>query len=150
MKHRRYLMMVAGTLLLMSMKSVAVCGQETFLVITNQDNPTTTMSREMISNVYLKKVERWEDGKRVRPVDLPKSSMLRESFTRDIIGRDVSAVLSYWHQMMFSGKGVPPLLRSSESDVVEFVRSNPGAIGYISPETPVEGVKVVEIIEAPF
>ena len=44
---------------------------------------------------------------------------------------------------MFSGKGKPPKELGSDADVINFVSSNPGAIGYIDAGSVNESVKVV-------
>jgi len=52
---------------------------------------------------------------------------------------------TYWQQQIFSGKDVPPSNKSSDDDVIAFVKSNPGAIGYVSGSAAVAGVKVVAV-----
>ena len=71
------------------------------------------------------------------------SAPAREAFSKKVLGRSTTAVLAYWNQMVFSGRNVPPATRPSEADVVAFVRSTPGAIGYVSESTPASGVAVV-------
>lgn len=40
---------------------------------------------------------------------------------------------------------MPPPEKTSEADVVAYVRNTPGAIGYVSKAAAVEGVKVVSL-----
>ena len=44
-------------------------------------------------------------------------------------------------------RSTPPVEVSSDADVIAFVRSRPGAIGYVSPQTDVKSVKVLNIID---
>ena len=46
---------------------------------------------------------------------------------------------------MFSGRDVPPLEKDSDASVINFARNNPGAIGYVSENAKVNGVRVVII-----
>jgi hypothetical protein len=55
-------------------------------------------------------------------------------------------VKSFWQRQIFSGSGVPPQERASDEEVLDFVRANPGAVGYVSSDTPNgAGVKVLEV-----
>ena len=69
----------------------------------------------------------------------------RAAFSEAVIGRSVGAIEIYWQQQIFSGKEVPPATKSSDDDMVAFVKSNPGAIGYVSGGASTAGVKVVEV-----
>jgi len=54
-------------------------------------------------------------------------------------------VKSYWQQQIFSGRDVPPVEKSSDAQVVAFVKQNPGAIGYVAEGTDTAGTKVVTV-----
>ena len=70
---------------------------------------------------------------------------MRGSFSKAIHGKSVSAVKAYWQQRVFSGRDVPPLEKDSDASVVNYVRNNPGAIGYVSENADVRGVRVIVI-----
>jgi ABC-type phosphate transport system substrate-binding protein len=103
-----------------------------YVVIVNGGNTVKSLSREQLTSIFLKKTAKWDGGAAIAPVDQDKSSKVRESFTKAVHGRSVSAVDSYWQQQIFAGKDVPPPERSSDTDVIAYVRSNPNAIGYVS------------------
>ncbi len=117
-----------------------------FKLVVHSSNPVRSLSRDQISKIFLKKVTRWNDGGETRPVDLDDESRTREALSETIHGKDVASVKSYWQKMIFSGRATPPPELSSDAEVLAFVRSNPGAIGYVSAATSVgSGVAVVEI-----
>ncbi len=119
---------------------------EAYRIIVNARNPISSMSAEDLARVFLKKQKTWENGSAVLPVDLPEDSQVRETFTRDVLGRSTSAVRAFWQQMIFSGRDVPPLVRDAPGDVINYVSSNTYAIGYVAPDTPLDDrVKVVEV-----
>lgn len=117
-----------------------------FLVIVNPQNPTSTVSKSKVSQILLKKTSRWDDDTPAAPVDLDSRSPIRETFSRDVHGRSVASIKSYWQRQIFSGKSVPPPEVSTDADVVQFVANNPGAIGYVSAEAKTSGVKVVTLL----
>jgi hypothetical protein len=61
----------------------------------------------------------------------------------------VKAIKKYWQQMVFSGKSAPPPEVATDSDVLAMVRMDPAAIGYVSDEVTLRGVKIVDIVEPP-
>ncbi len=116
-----------------------------YMVIVNLENPQTSVSKSSVSKLLLKKTSRWEDETPALPIDLDSRSPVREKFSKDVHGRSVSSIKSYWQRQIFSGKSVPPPEASSDADVVQFVASNRGAIGYVSGNANVAGVKVVTL-----
>jgi ABC-type phosphate transport system substrate-binding protein len=119
---------------------------EDYKVIVNAANPVPALSAGEVSRLFLKKVTSWPGGRPVLPVDQTKGSPVRASFSRGVHGRNVAAVASYWQQMIFSGRGVPPLEESSESAVVTYVETHPNAIGYVSASAALPpGVRAVKL-----
>jgi len=115
-----------------------------YKVIVNSANPVTSVSKDDLSRIFLKKTSKFGNGHAAAPVDLPASSPVREGFSKDVHGKSTSAVEAYWQQQIFSGRDVPPG-QKSESAAVEFVRSNPNGVAYVSAGTATEGVKVVTV-----
>ncbi len=127
--------------------SVNVWAQaKSYKVIVNPSNPVSSMSRDDVSRIFLKKTTKFSDGRGASPVDLPVNSPTRESFSKDIHGKSSSAVDAYWQQLIFSGRDIPPP-QKSESGVLEFVRSNGNAIGYVLPGADTAGVKVINVTD---
>jgi hypothetical protein len=70
---------------------------------------------------------------------------VRGLFSETVLARHVAAVRSYWQQQIFSGRDVPPVEKKNDAEVLEYVRTNRGAVGYVSEASPASGVKVVEV-----
>jgi MprA protease rhombosortase-interaction domain-containing protein len=96
-----------------------------YVVVTNTAGPAT-LSRNEVARIFLKK------SAALVPVDLGKGSKVRAAFSRAIVGRPVTAVLTYWQQQIFAGQESPPAEKATDADVLAFVRGNPRAIGYVS------------------
>jgi ABC-type phosphate transport system substrate-binding protein len=121
----------------------AASGADGFRVIVNPDNPVSAIDRRFLADVYLKRATRWPSDEAIRPVDLGPGSSVRRAFCDDVLKRSVSAMKSYWQQMVFSGRGVPPPELDNDGEVVRFVLKNRGAVGYVSGGTDVAGAKTV-------
>jgi len=117
-----------------------------FRLVVNEANPVTTLKREDLGRIFLKKTTKWEHGMTIQPVDQASGARVRARFSEEMHGRSASAIVSYWQQQIFSGRGVPPVEKQSDAEVVEYVRSHPGAIGYVTPGAATGGVRVVEIV----
>lgn len=122
--------------------------QETgFKVIVNSTNPVNSLTKVALSDLFLKKVSKWDNGMKVMPVDLTDKSPVRDDFSRKIHGKSPLAVKSYWQQQLFSGRNLPPPEKAQDSEVIAYVKANPGAIGYISAGTKADDVKQVTVGE---
>jgi ABC-type phosphate transport system substrate-binding protein len=120
-------------------------GPAAYRVIVNPSNPTASVERRFLADVFLKKATRWGDGEVVRPVDLTPDAPPRQRFSEEIVGRTVSAVKNYWQQQVFSGRDVPPPELDSDEDVVRFVLRYPAAVGYVSGSANLDRVKVLSV-----
>ena len=115
-----------------------------FAVIVNVSNPISTLSKDEVAKLFLKKTISWSSGQSASPVELPVTAKVRESFAREVLNKSVAQVRSYWQQQIFSGRDVPPPEKPTEDEVLAFVRANPNAIGYVSRTANMgRGVKVV-------
>ncbi len=128
-----------------------VVGQDRadFLVIVHPENPTRSMDYLEVSDMFLTKTKKWGDKTVVRPVDLKAGSPIRDSFSKEIHQKSVASVESFLHQQIFSGRAKPPLVVASDAEVVDFVSKNPGAIGYVSSNYELVGVRVLLLLVSP-
>src|ERR1700704_4562427 len=60
---------------------------DSYKIVVNAANPVSTLSRNELSRLFLKKVTSWKDSKPVALVDQRASNPVRESFTKDVHGR---------------------------------------------------------------
>lgn len=110
-------------------------------LIVHPSSPLTTLEQKVIADAFLKKITRWPNDVPIRPVDLHPDSPARRRFSDEVLHRSVAAVKSYWQQLVFSGRQIPPPELETEEQVVRYVLKNPGAIGYVSPGANIEGAK---------
>ena len=118
-----------------------------YVLVVNPSNPASAVSRAEAARMFLKKVAAWPDGRTVTAIDQERTSPVRQAFSRDIHHKDADGIAAYWQTAVFSGRDVPPPVGRSDDDVLAFVRANPGAIGYVSGRTAVEGVEGVKVLK---
>lgn len=122
----------------------AAAAQE-FKIVANSAISVDAIDAATAQKVFLKQVAKLPGGAAVTPVDQAPSAAVRDAFSKKVVGRPVGAVQQYWQQKIFSGGDVPPATKASDKDVLDFVRSTPGAIGYVSAGSATDGVKVLAL-----
>lgn len=118
-----------------------------FVVIVHPGVKVTDRSPAAFSRLFLRKVSVWPDGTPARPVDLGGDAALREKFTQAVHKRSIAALRNYWSAQVFSGGLAPPPERPDAASVLAYVRSTPGAVGYVPEGTRLEGVVAVALTE---
>jgi len=120
-----------------------------FKIVVQESLPGTSMKRSMAADIYLKKITRWGDGVAINPVDQSTASAVRISFSQRVLGKPVAGVQIYWMRQMSSpGGATPPPVKASDAEVIAFVESKRGAIGYVSEAAALpETLKVLELTE---
>ncbi len=116
-----------------------------FVVVVHGDNPATSVTRSFLADAFLKRVTRWPDDQAIRPVDLDDDSDVHSAFARTVLRRSVTAVRNYWQQIIFTGRGVPPVALSSDAAVIAYVTRHRGAVGYVSAGAELGRAKAVPI-----
>ena len=130
-----------------ALPSEASAQAASFVIVVNASNPATNIPRADLAALFTKKTQEWEDGTTVFPVDLPPDDPVREAFTAAVHGKSPQAIRAYWQQQIFSGRQVPPPERGSDEQVLAYVRTTAGAVGYVRPTARLgAGVKVVGLI----
>jgi len=139
----RVLMLVLALVLAVGL--VPASAETGYQVIANPSVDASSLPADEISAMFLKKTTKWPDGTRVVPVDQTMGSSAREGFSRGVHHKAASAIHAYWQKQIFGGTELPPLAKSTDAEVVAFVKATPGAIGYVASGTDASGVKVIDV-----
>ena len=119
---------------------------EGYVVIVNTSNDIAEMSQDLVARMFLRKVRKWRNGQTTTPVDQSMTAPVRLAFSRGVLGMTGGEVRDYWMKQTLSAAELPPAVRSSEREVLDLVKAEPGAIAYVSAGTklPAE-VKAVKV-----
>lgn len=116
-------------------------------VVVNPRNPVQAMTQKEVLNLFMGRVNAFTEVDLAMPLDLPRDHAVRDHFYHLLTGMTPAQVNSYWSRLMFTGRTLPPKMVASEAALVEAVRRNPGAIGYLSQEPADPGVRVVLVLK---
>jgi len=135
---RRSLIAVAAIAALISCAPAAARAQG-FKVIVNASVTDRSVTRAKLTRIFLKQDASFPEGQSATPVDLVASSPIREAFSKSVLGRGTGPVKTFWQQQVFSGRSSPPAQKATDAEVVAFVSSTPGAVGYVSTDVALSG-----------
>lgn len=142
MKHAIAALVIASVLAVPS----SVGAQDAELKIVG--NPGTTpesIAKKDLARIFLKKKSKWPDGRSATPVGQKRAPELRKEFSTEILGMSLDMVESHWQAQVFAGRGTPPKVFSGDSEVVDYVRRTPGAVGYVTGASDTSSVTVIKV-----
>lgn len=98
------------------------------IIIGNVNVPK--MDVETVQKIYTGKFIT-VNGVAVTPASLKSGSLLRNTFLNTFLNQDEEKYTGYWTVRRYVGKGTPPLEFDSSEEIIQFVNSTAGALGYI-------------------
>lgn len=118
--------------------------QEGYKVVVNPANPVASLSKTQLSKLFLDQAN-WDDGAPVSAIDLVPGSRVRDVFSKDVYGLPVTGAIERMRTARTAtGAALIPAV-PTETDVVAYVRTKRGAVGYVSLAADVQGLKVVAV-----
>jgi hypothetical protein len=131
-------------LLLAVSVGLPVPAQAQVLVIVNPGISASSLSKSELHDIFTGASNSLDRTAQVTPVLLREGSV-HTAFLSLYIGKSDSAFRAGWRSILFSGQGTMPRTLDSDADVIAFVERTPGAIGYISSDSPHKGVRVLAV-----
>lgn len=121
-------------------------------IIVNKDNTVSTLSESEVKLYWLRKIKkRWpEINKNIRPADYKAKNAAQTTFYSKVLELTAADVETYFTQKQYDSGEKPQDKLASESDMINFVANEIGAIGFVSAGSLTEAdkakVKVVCVI----
>jgi hypothetical protein len=110
------------------------------IVIGNANVPK--MDVETVQKIYTGKFIT-VNGINVTPVSLKAGSTLRNVFLATFLNQDEEKYTGYWTVRRYVGKGTPPLELNDSEEMIHFINTTAGALGYIDETDLKENMNVV-------
>jgi len=115
------------------------------VVVVSVQNPTETLSRAELSDIYLGRLNRFPNGTAVVPVDQRESSPAYTEFYRYYLEKTPTQIKAHWSKLIFTGRGQPPARVANESAMANAIAASSRAIGYLNSTIIDERLRVVVI-----
>jgi ABC-type phosphate transport system substrate-binding protein len=147
LRRPRLLLAVLAVAVLTAGPGQHVSAAAAFRVIVHPQVKGSEIPRAVLSSIFLKQALKWGDGRPAVPVDQSVQSAVRRVFSNEVLRQGIVEVQVYWQRRITAGQ-VPPPVKASDEEILAFVASTPGAIGYVSPSTPLpDNVREVAIVD---
>src|SRR5208337_3411020 len=145
MKYRKILLslflLAAGSIIFGATSSLAA----DIKIIANSTVNVDTISLAELKAVFLE--ERSSIGStHVEPV-LQKDGPAHEAFLQEYLGMSDDNLQAYYRTLVFTGRGSMPKVLHSDEEVVAYVARTRGAIGYVSSNAVLNGVKILMVYQ---
>lgn len=115
-----------------------------YVIIANPNIDLEQVDLNSLRDIYLGKIKRWDDGSTVQPVYVTRGDAHKE-FLSEVVNKTPAQFRTYWKRAVFTGGRAGFKKVGSEEELVEYIRDNEGAVGYISADFEAEGVKVIGV-----
>lgn len=115
-----------------------------YKVIINSEVGVDAISAGDFESVLLGNKKKWDDGSKVY-IAVLKEGDITETFLKTHTKKTPSQFKTYWKKLVFTGKGIEPKSLGSEEDMVAYVAKTKGAVGYVSADASMDGVKELTI-----
>lgn len=102
----------------------------------------TTLDKNLLGRIYSGRVVQVA-GISVQPVNMKAGDATRTVFIKETLKQSDDDYIAYWIVRRAIGKGVPPVEMKSAQEMIDFVRSTPGGIGYIDAAQKRPGIKTL-------
>jgi len=113
------------------------------VVVVNARCGVAAMTRNEVINVFFGRNRQYFNGAEAQPVDMPDTHPDRMRFYGGLVGKDISEVNAYWSRQVFSGRMQPPAKVTTAEEVLKWVVSHPGGIGFLELSKADARVRVV-------
>ncbi|MBF0469627.1 MAG: phosphate ABC transporter substrate-binding protein [Desulfamplus sp.] len=113
------------------------------VVVVNHKNPVQSLSKREVSDMFLARRRTFPSGQAVLVLEHEKNSRVRENFFSLLNQMTLKQVNAYWARLQFSGEVQPPQSLSDSRSVLEMVKRNSNAIGYMESTSVDESVRIV-------
>lgn len=130
-------------IMMIGLSSTSLVISSELVLVVHKDNPTTTLSRSQVIDLYMGKYVAFPDGSKAIPVDIEDDLETREKFYDSLVGMPLARVNAYWSKVKFSGRARPPTQQKDEKAILYFVKQTENAIAYVHESSVTSDVKVV-------
>ena len=127
--------------------------QAQIVVVVNRDNPIDSLRLSELRQIYRAVESRWryeqKKGVDIVLLDYKRKTKLVDSFYKQVVGLSRSRIRLMWVGKLLEGElNALPVTVASETEVLQHISQNTGAIGFVSTEgfnsseTLVKAVKI--------
>ena len=123
-----FLLFAAGCL---AVRAAGASDSDRISVIVNSSVPVDAIDLATLRGIFGMNLKTWNDKTPVHVFVFPSDSRAHELFCRDFLGLYPYQLERSWDRQLFAGLGTHPTVVGSRAEMIEKIRTVPGAIGYV-------------------
>lgn len=113
--------------------------------VVNLKTSQKTISKNGLSAIFKMRLRHWNDGSDVAVFVLSDEDPLHKQFCKQILNVFPHQMRKNWNKLVFSGTGQAPTVVENKEEMINKLRSVPGAVGYLNGADLTEGIKILNI-----
>jgi ABC-type phosphate transport system substrate-binding protein len=121
--------------------------EDVVVVVANKGNQMKVLTKKQVIDIYMGRTTLFPNGKVALPLDQNSDSSIRKLFYQNLVNKTVSEINAYWARLLFSGRSSPPRTVESVTSVINIIKNNKAAIGYIQLEDLTNDVQVITYVD---
>jgi ABC-type phosphate transport system substrate-binding protein len=131
-------------LVLICTASMSAAFAQKTVVIANRSTHAEQMTAADIRDIFTGATTRFSNGTPAVPVFL-RAGPEHDSFLKDYVGKLDSSFRIGWRSLVFTGQANMPKSVEDDAAMLNYVASNPGAVGYVSKVSARDNVIIVTV-----
>ena len=135
------------TLLVAGAAAIAAPASADFYLVVNSGNPQRVLTKKEAVDLFMGRSRSFANGEFAQVFDLPRDHPRRAAFYRTLTGMSPAVVNSYWSRLMFSGQNMPPQPLADETTMIDVVKGNPNALGWLGREPTDKLLRTLLVLE---
>ena len=121
----------------------AALAADALYVVVSAQSPVRAVAQKDVLALYTGRTRTLPGGEAATPIDQQHDGAARADFYLALTGMDIARINSYWARLHFTGQVQPPRTVEDDLAVVQRLRADPTAIGYLTREPQDGSVRVV-------
>lgn len=113
------------------------------LVLIAHQHNSNKLEQHSLIQLYLNKTSTFADGSAAIIFHSARDSTEHQQFCLNLLNLTAAQYQSYWSRLIFTGAAARPHFVLNDDEMLNSVRTNKAAIGYISAETIPKDVRVI-------
>lgn len=102
------------------------------------------LSKEDLFKVLAQEETYWSNDTEIKLADYNAGGIQNAFYGK--LGKNIQFFEKIWNQNKFKGAAQPPVMLANEKEVIDYVKSTPGAIGYVSLPSAVNAGESVKLL----
>ncbi len=101
------------------------------LMLIGNKTGLTSINRKQMNGIFRGTQSIWKSNEQVVVVMPSSKAEFAEQFAASVLQMSHSALQKYWLALVFQGRANAPVFLNSSSEIIEYVKKNPGAIAVV-------------------